>query len=230
MGGHEVSPEVGFLTAQQGRKIAIIPFWIREHFTVNAQNQLGSLRGVIAQALIPEPGEDRQPASFDSVLQGVANAIDRAGKARCRSLNRLHLHAGPCGSGKEARAKVHPLPTSEAHHLEGANRSICVETGPNVFAGQDQSGISTRWRCEQLIPCSLRVRHYYAHTLGDEIASIHVCLWFLVLFCKYILLSDLSKLPPDSDGRVALSVKFGISLINAVVSCLFPLRTGHSYD
>src|ERR1700733_13681581 len=121
MGGHEVSPEVGFLTAQQSRKIAIIPLWIREHFAVDAQHQLGSLRREIAKAFVLEPSEDRQAAAFDSVLQGVANGIDRAGKARCRSLNRLHVHPGPSGSSEGARTKIHPRPTSGAHYLEGAN-------------------------------------------------------------------------------------------------------------
>src|SRR5271155_2437913 len=43
MGGHEVSPEVGFLTAQQSRKIAIIPFWIREHFAARRGSPNGFL-------------------------------------------------------------------------------------------------------------------------------------------------------------------------------------------
>ncbi len=65
-GGHEISPEMSFFAAQEGRKVAIVPGWIGQHFAVDAQHQPGRFRRVIGTPFILKPATiaNRPPSTL----------------------------------------------------------------------------------------------------------------------------------------------------------------------
>jgi len=115
--GHEVTPEMRSFTAQQGRKVTIIPGGIRTHLGVQSEHEPCRRRDVVQGAFIPESRYDCQAIPLNAVLQRVAHPICHWLRNYCPIPRSFATSRLPMPARRECPGGTRRLPTDRKFSL-----------------------------------------------------------------------------------------------------------------